>query len=322
MAREGGPVTAAVSGHGLGAVFWMLFGELIVWYLFLGGVGGGAYLAWYGLRYLPAEPEARIRFEKPLTSFMLAVSLVCLAAGSVCLLADLAAPQRAHLLFIRPTFSVISIGAFALALLMTLVAVLFMWRVLNPSAPRRNRRIRSAVEAVCALVTLVVVAYTGVLLCSMPSVALWRSAWIPVLFVLSSCSSGVAVAGIGTALAFWSRPRAAGLARCLMKADAVLLTTEIAAFALMIWQIHDMTGVAQSLEMLISGEYALAFWVGFLGLGVVVPLLAEIVVVVARPKSLLPYAIIGCCILIGAFFLRYCIANAGVHLSLFMFAGL
>lgn len=304
----------------------MLFGELIVWYLFLGGVGGGAYLAWYGLRFIPVESGALetrlLRQKNPLSTFLLATSFVCLAAGSVCLLADLAVPHRAHLLFVRPTFSVISIGAFALALLMVLVLSSFAWRILQPHAGRRSQGIRKTLEAVAALVSFVVIAYTGVLLSSMPSVSLWKTVWVPVLFVLSSCSSGIAVAAIGVALVFWSRPRAASFAPSLLKADAVLLVIELAVFALMVWQVHDATGVRESMEMLIHGEHALAFWVGFLGLGVVVPLVIEMGAAAVRPKNLLPYAIIGCCILIGAFFLRYCIANAGVHLSLFMFAGL
>ena len=313
----------ALSGYGLEAAFWMLFSELIVWYLFLGGVGGGAYLAWYGLRFIPVESGGRTpRLKSPLSMFLLTVSFVCLAAGSVCLLADLAVPHRAHLLFVRPTFSVISIGAFALALLMALVLGSLTWRALRPYVNCKHHRMRLAVETVAAVVSFVVIAYTGVLLSSMPSVALWKTVWVPILFTLSSCSSGVAVAAIAVALVFWTRPRATEFGSYLMKADAILLAVELVVFALMIWQMHDATGVRESMEMLIRGEHALAFWVGFLGLGAVIPLGVEVVVLAMRPKSLLPYVIIGCCVLIGAFFLRYCIVNAGVHLSLFMFSGL
>ena len=109
-----------------------MFGELIAWYLFFGGMAGGAYLVGVliegGTAYAyrkariaqsteqPTEDAWACRaatwavFRSRVRRPILFVSALAAAVGSVCLLGDLVRPEQAHILFIRPVFSVLNIG--------------------------------------------------------------------------------------------------------------------------------------------------------------------------------------------------------------------
>src|SRR5512142_1586159 len=97
---------------GLGTVW----GPLIAWYLFLAGMGAGAYVIGYAAGYLGERYQPLV---KP--GVFLGAPLV--AIGSLLLLLDLGNPLRAYLGFLRPQSSMISVGILIISVFIVLGAI-------------------------------------------------------------------------------------------------------------------------------------------------------------------------------------------------------
>ena len=176
-----------------------MFSVLAVGYLFLGGAGAGAIavasildLAWVKA---PFGHASRIGIgeatplERTVAVGMLA-GFAALALGMLFLLFDLGRIDRVASLLLRPSLSFLTVGTYALAGLAACAALLVAVRFAYlPGVPRGAVR---AVEAAAAVVAVVVMLYTGLLLQNTGAVALWSSPLVPVLFLLSSLSCGIA----------------------------------------------------------------------------------------------------------------------------------
>lgn len=310
---------------------------LVVTYLFLGGAGAGACLVLAVLGMLvPREsmgreesgfqPARPVRFSphRPYTSFFIVgytAALAALALGSVCLMADLGRIDRITLLFVSPVPTLINAGTWSIVCCLALVcAMLASWG----SVLRCSVSVVRAMQAVLAGISLFVMLYTGLLLSSIAAVPLWHSVWLPVLFVLSAVSCGIALV-IAAA-------QVAGVARLfrsvvltLARLDAAIIVFETAAlvaFVVFAWadirastETHTIAAQAASLDALLQGEAAWAFWGIFVVTGLLVPLFVESFFL-TKASGLLRPAPSFCaavCVLAGGFALRACIVWAGVH---------
>lgn len=296
-----------------------LFSSLIIWYLFLGGLGGGAYLVAWTLGILAARKggpwallHARVRMP------LLVASLGSLVAGALCLFKDLAREEQALLLFSKPTLTPISVGTFTLSALIACATVLVVLGVRNPIGTESPAQ--RLVAAVGAAAALVVVAYTGVLLSSMPSVPLWTSPALPALFALSALSCGVAAALAVAAFAEPDLERLRPALSKLMRADTALIALEIVAAVLLCFHARNSPAAAASLAALASGPLAAQFWIGFVLCGLAIPAIMESVPARSASAHRGWCIVASCSVLAGGFFLRLCTVAAGAHLSLFMFA--
>ena len=169
-----------------------VFNVLTTSYLFLGGTGAGALavlcvlecarvLRWRAL----AMPEEFFARAWP-------VCAVTLATGMLSLLADLGRPDRLLGLLSSPTPSAMAAGSFALVAALACAAAFSLGALLD--TVRLPRAAVLALAAAGALSAAVTATYTGALLQSLASVLLWRTSLVPVLFVLSSASCGIATA--------------------------------------------------------------------------------------------------------------------------------
>lgn len=316
---------------GQGAV---VFSDLVVLYLFLGGAGAGAVAVCcvadlalarqpfgFSANYAPG-PSAGAGLRTVDLGFL--AGFLMLAFAVVCLMADLGRLDRAASLFLSPHPTGLTVGAFSLAALLVLAAALTLVRFLYlPDVPRAAVRVA---EAVAVAVALVVMAYTGALLQGLAGVAFWRTPFLPALFVLSSLSCGAAAvcatapfAGVGDAM----QRRLLGV---LARFDvAVVLLEAAVAFALLRWAAGSANPSVQgSLEALGSGEMALCWWGGFALCGLLVPLLVEAVVVLrarrrgegAADGMRRALAVTAAFVLLGALCMRYAIVQAGQHREL------
>ncbi|WP_139652927.1 NrfD/PsrC family molybdoenzyme membrane anchor subunit [Raoultibacter phocaeensis] len=297
----------------------MLFSDLIVWYLFLGGVGGGLCLA-----ALFVEHRARsgkrpwVELNRAIAKPALVVAFTALAAGSACLMKDLALPEKALLLFVKPTFSAITVGTYALTGLMACIALLAVLAFRERAFARPLPGI--ALRAAAAVLSLVVIVYTGVLLSSMAAVPLWLSVCIPVLFTLSSFSSGIAGVMLLSAFPQSTMRQTVPALRTLLAVDVVLIALEIATVVALAVHLSGDAAALASVEALVAGQLAGQFWIGFAACGLVLPIVLEVVFSSRLSGYPTYFIVLGCLILTGAFFLRYCTIFGGVHLSAFMFA--
>lgn len=314
-----------------------MFDMSIILYLFLGGAGAGAclVLAVAGLlapgdRVSAVRPkrsrwESKTSFEAPNAYRMLfapayGCALIVLLIGLLCLIVDLGRADRLLLLLTTPTFSHIAVGAYAFAACFVLAIVLAMlWAGVLRKVPLG---LVWALQVLSVPVALALMVYTGLLLQSLAAVPLWAVTWLPVVFVLSSVSCGIAlvaaVAHFGEAcIAF------AALFRRIVLCDAIVIVLEAIAVAAFLVVCSEAAGApvsgtaeaaASSYSELVAGPNAGLWWLGFVVLGLVVPLALEAAVLLrsrTRVRGLVLAA--SFCVLFGGFVMRFCIVEAGLH---------
>lgn len=255
-----------------------------------------------------------------------AVSFALIVLGAICLAVDLARPEKMIQLFINPS-SLVAWGAWLIALAIVLAAILIgLWGM-----PRRiGLSLVRGVHAVLFAVSIGLILYTGFLLGSIAAVPLWATPWLPVLFVLSSLSCGIAVVFFTACFSGVSRLFGA-LVRRLLAMDAVLIILEIAVVFLIVLaafrgnSISDIiSGAAHavtpsdgaallSVSELLCSDAAWVFWFGFIAVGLLAPLALECMRLFGHADRSTTLCTIASFVLLGGFAMRYCIVMAGVH---------
>ena len=282
----------------------VVFGWYIVAYLFLAGTGAGAFFAaacacvWDAVRRSDAS-ERTLRTCQ--AGFYVAPCLVVLAA--LLLLLDLGNAQRAWLVLLAPLQSVLSVGAWLVALLAAMSGVAATCGLASSSVPRTLLWACCIVGAPCALG---VMGYTGLLLSDMVSIDFWRTPWLIALFVASSLSCGIAViVAIDAVLA----PSSYEVSRGLWRTGAVLGCVEAAVLAAFLIAQSGFTETARaSCELLVGGALAPAFWGGVVAVGLALPLAAHAAGRLLPGRATMVGASVG--VLVGGLLLRYCVVAA------------
>lgn len=282
----------------------VVFGWYIVAYLFLAGAGGGAFFAaasacvWDAVRRSDASERLARTCQ---AGFYAAPCLMVLAA--VFLLLDLGNAERAWLVAVMPFQSVMSVGAWLVALLTAASGALALYGLIAGSVPRAFQWACCVVGGVCAVG---VMGYTGLLLSDMVSIDFWHTPWLIALFVVSSLSCGVAaIVTLDAVLA----PPSYDVSAALWRAGAALGVIEACVLAAFLLTQAGFTETARaSCDLLLTGSLAPSFWGGVCTLGLAVPL------AVHAASGLMPLrpAMLGSstCVLVGGLLLRYCIVAA------------
>jgi formate-dependent nitrite reductase membrane component NrfD len=313
---------------------------LNVWYLFLGGAGAGAFflLALMSLlspwatgkdgrgrasHFVPQAPYTALFAPGLLLSFIL------LALSALCLVADMGRLDRLLYLFLYPTWSLLTIGSYALTVLLVAGAVLLAaWLRLLPPL---NRGVVRVVEVLGMVAAVVMMVYTGLLFYSIGEGLLWGLPVITVLFVLSSLSTGIALIIVPT---FFTTAGTVFLTviRRLAFVDVFLILCEAACAALLlVFAAGGGEWSSGSVRQLLEGVYQTAFLGGFLLIGLAVPFMLEALFLwqtgarrrlraqgatscdnVIQNSTLI--ALASSAVLAGGLFLRYCIIGAGAPL--------
>lgn len=289
-----------------------MFGDLVVWYLFLGGAGAGMVtvlaladlLFWMHSRH----PGRRgLVWAAALTKRFFAqgysVATIALLVGAACLLLDVQRPDRFYYVLIHPTFSVLTLGSYALTGSILCAGALCAIALFD--SPRIPPRAIRALEVCAAIFGLVMMAYTGLFLSEIDFVPLWSSPFLPVLFTLSSLSVGI-VCVFGGAL-LEEGARRDSLLRTMVRADTVLILLEVLCVVAYLATIAWLQGESVAVAHFLLGEGMWLFWTGFVALGIVMPLAAEAAYV--RRGAVALAAVVVPCVVIGGYFLRYCIVN-------------
>ena len=284
-----------------------MFDNLVVCYLYLGGAGG-AVVALLALADVLFRRAARtgggLVWTAELTPRLFArgflVASVSLALGALCLVADLGRPERFFYVFAFPTASVLTFGALALGLALASSAYLAAVALFKlDRAPLWSVRLAEWVGLAAGLATAV---YTGVLLAQIEPVALWNPV-LPALFACSSLSVGTAAL---TCCLFPLEEAPARLLDALARAGLAFAALEAAAFATYLCAAGANSPAL--LGSLLFGPGAQALWGGFVVPGLAIPLALGLAHAASGRRGLvgvgLPF------VLVGGFFLRYCIVNA------------
>lgn len=301
-----------------------MLSDLVVAYLFFGGAGAGAcFVASLLALRSPRGAVRNVEFAPYYGRFYVATyscAAACLLVGAVCLSFDLGRFDALVVLLFSPRISYIAVGSFAvLACFALSLALVLAWlRIGWRGASDRRLRAVFATQVAALLTSFCVMAYTGLLLQSIGSVPLWNSPLVPVLFVASSASCGFALAVLSAHVANVARPFDRTLS-IIAKCDAALITVEVACLvALTVSALHvDAASQTQatllaSAENLVLGDFAPAFWLGLIAVGLVAPLLFDILW--AKSSHSPRFALATCaCVLVGGIVLRVCLVGAGAH---------
>lgn len=199
------------------------------------------------------------------------ISAPIVAIGTVLLVFDLGQGLTKPWLLIgllkNPT-SVMTWGVYILALFILVGLIKAYFVLKNKTAPN----ILTLAGAVLALATGT---YTGLLLTVIEAVPFWATYIMPVLFVISALSTGLSLTVL---LALFVEKEKynegrEGLAHIWLIGVELVL---VAAFiGMMYFGVNGPVG-KESAKLVISGVYSLVFWGYFIGLGLLIPLLAFI----------------------------------------------
>jgi formate-dependent nitrite reductase membrane component NrfD len=279
---------------------------LIAAYLFLAGVGGGAYLAGV-IADLAGGADWMIA-----SKIGVSLGMPCVLIGTLFLLADLGKPINAWRVWMKPGTSWISRGTIIIVIFMIFAAIetaFWIWPLPGPLV--ENASARGVIAVLGAIFAFLTVVYTGLLLGYSQPIALWNTALLPVLFFVSAVSTGVmAIVLIGSHLGV-----AATQLALLANVDAVILVFEMFVLIVFLYNAYRTIESRFSAKRIITGAVAPAFWLGVIACGLVVPFFLELMGGHGIAATLA--ALLG---LFGGLCLRYTVL-AGGTLSPIMAAG-
>jgi formate-dependent nitrite reductase membrane component NrfD len=287
-----------------------MFSQSIVWYLFFAGVGGGtSFVAFVLDSYLRRFKPWLFKQYRTLIAPAHFMALVLVAVGTIFLVFDLGRPDRLLILLTDPEPTILTGGAWSLALFLLLTALQLLVRLRFADATPKTVHI--IIRWLTAVAAFAVMLYTGLLLQSLSAVHFWRSPLLPVLLVLSSLSGGIAALLI---LGFCKQPDDLPL-KPLARLINVHLPVLVLEFATLIAFIALATRsdpvAAASAARLLTGSLALLFWGGVVLAGFVAPLIIELIA--RRHTTWTTASLYGLVLLVGTLALRYCIIAAGMH---------
>ena len=289
-----------------------VWGAPIAWYLFLAGLGAGAYITSAFLRW--RHPEA---CGMRLAGHVIAP--IAVAIGLVLLMVDAEAGLHNPLRFALLLSSFGSVMTWGVVFLSVFMAVALITAALD----LMKKKVPGWLEMAGAVVALCVAAYTGALLGVCNTYPLWNNALLPVLFTVSALSAGAASVLLAAVVRHADEFNKAGVLKkfhfCLPIIEMLLVASLcfITAF--------NSTAGFESVASLVAGEWAVWFWLGLVFVGLILPTVLETWLLFFTSKEFeesrkahwISFAS-DAGVLVGGFMLRYLVVMAAVPLTFVM----
>ena len=240
----------------------MVWGPMIAWYLFLAGASAGAFLtsAFVEVKY-PESVKMRVA-GRIIAPIFVGIGLLMLMLDAE---AGLHNPLRFFWLISNPG-SVMTLGVYFICVYMPVALAVAVLEILKKRVPKW-------LTWVGIVFAFSVAAYTGFLLGVVKAFPLWNNAVLPILFVVSALSAGLAATSLVGLLVDRERFEQMWL---IKKSHVILSAIEMVVLAtmLVIVSAGSVEGAA-SVYSLVAGQYAPAFWGGIVLLGLVAPFIIE-----------------------------------------------
>ena len=303
---------------------------LIDIYFFLGGLAGGAFVI-----ATIAGLLDRVRY-RDVVRVGYYVALLAIIPCPILLIVDLGLPSRFLNMMLVPKpsvaigmnavtvgplhikpYSPMSVGAWGLMVFSTcaFLCAAETWladrRSLPTGALAKAGRALPRVRVVAGVIGIVagffLAAYPGVLLGATARPLFISAHWLGALFLTVGAATGSSAIALVLA---WLRGSAAqdALAR-VMRVSSVALVAEIVALALVIVSIRaaGSAGADTALAQLLTGPFSIAFWLGAVFLGAVLPLLLSNF----GRSALTMTAVRATLVLVGGFLIKFVLIDAG-----------
>ncbi len=302
---------------------------LVAVYLFLGGLGAGAFLVAATLEL----SGKRYKFDFcPTTLVGATLSGPLVGIGALLLIFDLGAGMREPLrilrMFANPA-SVMTWGIWILCLFIPLALAYGLLELIHtyrtkgeqPDKGLYLRKIKRIVAAVGSVLAVGTAIYTGVLVSAVgPSIPFWSTPLLlsipvmPLLFLVSAVSTGVALTVLvsGTLVLGDVRQQI----RRLPTVHLALIALEVVLVVLLLVLALGQGGVAaQAAWSLATGPNSVIFWALFVLPGLVIPL--AVLALGAAGVHRRPLEIVaGISIILAGLVLRYLVLISGIPVSL------
>ncbi len=291
--------------------------HLLAVYLFLGGLAGACF---YTGALFELFGGSRMKRVAKIGSFCV---LPIIIVSLIILVLDLARPLYFwhFIITIEPT-SLMSHGTWLLTLFSIVGGVIVPAFFLSEEEKTKNLpviknlagkdNIRKIFSVIGVILGFLVAGYTGVLL-AVTTVPLWSTVnWLPVVFLASASSTGLALILLILSLSKKKDELSMGL---LEKADSIVIVIEILAFAILLITLNAAGGrAAEAASVLLSGAYAIPFWIGIVAIGLVIPLTIELKGLTSKEahgKGTGMAAIASILVLLGGFMVRWVFLYGG-----------
>ena len=290
--------------------FEPIWGAPIAWYLFLAGLGGGAFVTSAFLAWRHPEAVNMRKVGHLIAPVAVMIGLLLLMVDAE---AGLHNPLRFALLLHNP-FSVMTWGVVFLAGFMVVSIIVVVLDFMKKSVPKWLDVLGVAFGVAVAM-------YTGALLGVCKTFPLWNNALLPILFLVSAMSAGAASVLLVAVFRHADEFNKAGVLKkfhfCLPIIELVLVA------ALMFVTCTNSTAGWNSVMSLLVGQYAPLFWIGLVLIGLVLPTALETWLLFFSPKEFEESrkahwisAASDAGVLVGGFLLRYLVVVAALPLTM------
>ncbi len=283
------------------------WGWLIITYLFLAGAGSGAFIAAVACDLLAPD------WSKTLARAGSLVSGPLVVIGTLCLVLDLEAgfwqPWR-QIYMVNNLRSMISWGFIILSIFIPIALVYAAALNEITFVGKLAQKYITIIEIIGSIFAVATATYTGVLIAVVNGVPFWNTPLMPVLFLASAISTGLAAAMIVAAIIDVNTIKT--LSNFAL-GHVIFLSVEALVLMLFVFMsLTRSTEAAASAGMLISGMLSPYFWGLVVILGLVVPFILSVFEFLEygqMPKSLVVGADI--LVLIGGMSIRALIVFSG-----------
>jgi protein NrfD len=263
--------------------FW---GISIGVYLFLGGLAGGAYVSGAVADLLSKRHPDRQQSYFQTARWSMVIAVLSISVGGLLLLFHLGEPLNVIKFWLFTNLqSWMTIGIWVIVLFTVLAALQALWLGFGREngfpvnigpidtlamVTRPSEGIRRAITAVGIVVGVLLAVYTALLLSATGNVIpLWNETWLPLLFLTSSLSIGIAaVFGVTVVTQGFLDT---GVQEFSL-ADDVVILAELGTLAMLMFTLQNGGPTAVETFQYIMNDGWILFWVGVVGVGMVLPL--------------------------------------------------
>ncbi len=289
--------------------FLHVWGWEIPFYLFLGGISAGILIfsAYFTLRNRQDELPVAVKWMPIAVPFLIGIGLISL-------LLDLSHVLYAWQLFTNIRWeSPMSWGAWTL-MIITPLSIAWVATWLEDIFPKWDWKCdelgqainwlksqRRLLAKILILLSIILGMYTGILLSAFNARPFWNTSILGPLFLTSGLSASAAL------IAYFSKTELEK--RLFTRIDIILIGMEL--FMIIHLFMGHLAGTQvhiQAAQMFLGGAYTVSFWVFVVGLGLILPVLLE---VLELKHNFVPAIVPVLLIVSGNLVLRIIVVNAG-----------
>jgi len=295
-------------------------------YLFLAGLSAGSIMVALLVKWNRHEGETNSIWDAMVKSGAL-LAPITIIIGLLLLIIDLGKPLSFYWLLISYNFtSVMTLGVLALFVYTPIVLIFTMLifedkireiKLLSLLLPiitfiKSFGANAKTIEYILFSLALIVGAYTGFLLSANSSIPLWNSPILPILFLSSGMSAGIA-ANILFGLIFFKSSVNKESIKYLLIMDLRVVLTELPLIGMLFIGMMYTGGdsLIAAKAALTTGFWAKVFWIGVIGVGLIAPLIIAFTALKNHAYKVGYIVLNSLVVLLGVIMLRFYIVYAG-----------